>query len=239
MATNSIPAGRTLFRSRISDGRKLLWLPGVAAIVGALVTAASSFAILVGITPIVPTRSTTLLLAALNATFILLLIGLIWREAHRILQARQQAKAASRLHVRIVTMFALVAAIPAIMVAIIAALQLNIGLDRWFELRTKSIINYSLTIADSYVQENARSLQNTTLSIAAALDSNRQLYNLDRNGFLEFFTRLRQGGAVSHAALIGTDGSSIMAARTNADFPMPEPPPGAVEDANKGEPVLI
>jgi two-component system nitrogen regulation sensor histidine kinase NtrY len=239
MAIESLPGARSLFRSRIAEGRKLLWLPGVAAIVGALIAATLSFAILVGVTPIVPTRNTTLFLAALNAAFILMLVALIWREAHRILQARRQARAASRLHVRIVAMFALVAAVPAIMVAIIAAIQLNVGLDRWFETRTKAIIGYSLGIADAYVEENARSIQNTTLSIASALDSNRQVYNLDRNGFLEFLSVLRQRGALAHAALIGPDGSSIMAARTNAEFAMPPPPAGAMSDAIGGEPVLI
>ena len=84
--------------------------------------------------------------------------------------ARRHGKAASRLHVRIVAMFALVAAIPAIMVAIIASITLDIGLDRWFEIRTKTIVNSSLSIADAYVQENARNLQGTTLSMAYDLD---------------------------------------------------------------------
>lgn len=239
MATESLPDTAPVFKSRSVEGHKLLWLPGVAAIVGALITAAVSFVILVGLTPIVPTRNANLFLAAVNAGFIIILIALIWREAHRILYARQQARAAARLHVRIVTLFALVAAIPAIMVAIIAAIQLNIGLDRWFEIRTKTIINYSLDIAEAYVQENARNLQNTTLSMASDLDANRQLYNLDRTGFLEFMTRQRQGRALAHAALIGKDGSLIMAAHTNAEFAMPEPPAGAVDDAADGNPVLI
>lgn len=217
----------------------MLWLPGVAAIVGALLTAALSFAILVGATPIAPTQRTTLILAIINGLFILVLVGLIAREANRILQARQRAKAASRLHVRIVTMFALVAAIPAIMVAIIASITLNIGLDRWFELRTKTIINYSLDIAEAYVRENALNLQNTTLSMAYDLDNNTQLYNLDRTGFLDLMNRQAQARQLAHVALVSSDGSFIMSAKTNAEFAMPEPPPGAVEDAAGGQPVLI
>ena len=52
-------------------------------------------------------------------------------------------------------MFALVAAIPAILVAIVASITLDIGLDRWFEIRTKAIVSSSLSIAEAYVQENA------------------------------------------------------------------------------------
>lgn len=219
--------------------RRLLALPGVIAIVGALAAAALSFVVLVGATPIRPDASTTLALSLINAAFIVVLIALIWREVRRITQARQRGKAASRLHVRIVAMFALVAAIPAIMVAIIAALTLSIGLDRWFEIRTKTIINSSLSIADAYVQENARNLQGTTLSMAYDLDNQQQLYRLDRTGFLEFMSQQAVGRALSHAALIKSDGSLVMAARTKADFPMPDPPPGALQDAASGAPVPI
>lgn len=171
------------------DGRRLLALPGVIAVVGALMTAAISFTILVGATPITPNESTTLALIALNAAFVLILIALVGREVHRILMARRHGKAASRLHVRIVAMFALVAAIPAIMVAIIASITLDIGLDRWFEIRTKTIVNSSLSIADAYVQENARNLQGTTLSMAYDLDASRTLYGLDRTGFLDLMNK--------------------------------------------------
>lgn len=240
MATHSLASPRSTFRpARVTEGRRLLWAPGVVTIIGALITAAASFAILVGGTPIVPTPKAMQVLAVLNAGFIFVLIVLIWREAHRIFQARQQARAASRLHVRIVTMFALVAAIPAIMVAVIAAIQLNVGLDRWFEFRTKQIINYSLGIAEAYVQENGRNLLNTTLSMASDIDASEQLYNLDKTGFLEFLSRQRQARALQHAALISADGSFLVSARTNAEFAMPPPPDGAMGIAASGQPVPI
>ncbi|HEV2898977.1 MAG TPA: PAS domain-containing sensor histidine kinase [Pseudaminobacter sp.] len=222
------------------DGRRLLALPGIVAVVGSLVAAAISFTILVGATPIEPDDATTLaLIIGINAAFILLLIALIGREVHRVLIARRKGKAASRLHVRIVAMFSLVAALPAILVAVVASITLDIGLDRWFEIRTKTIVNSSLSIAEAYVQENARNLSGTTLSMAYDLDNARTLYNLDRTGFRNFMSQQAVGRALAHAALIRADGSFVMSAETAADFTMPEPPAGAVQDAQNGQPVLI
>ncbi len=226
-------------RSAVQEARRLLALPGIIAIVGALLAAGVSFAILVGVTPITPNRTIMLALIGLNAFFIIVLTVLIGREVHRILLARRVGKAASRLHVRIVTMFALVAAIPAIMVAIVASVTLNVGLDRWFEIRTKTIINSSLSIADAYVQENARNLQGTTLSMAYDLDNARTLYGLDRTGFLDLLTKEAVGRGLAHAALVKPDGSFVMSAKTDADFAMPEPPEGAVQEAENGKPLLI
>jgi len=221
------------------DGRRLLALPGVVAVAGALLTAAISFAILMGATPITPDETATLTLIVVNAGFVCVLLALIGREVHRIVMARRRGKAASRLHVRIVAMFSLVAALPAILVAVIASITLDVGLDRWFEIRTKTIINSSLSIAEAYVQENARNLQGTTLSMAYDLDNARALYNLDRTGFRDFMSEQAAGRALAHAALLRSDGSFEIVAKTSAEFAMPEPPPQAVEAAADGKPVLI
>ncbi|MCV3241535.1 sensor histidine kinase NtrY-like [Mesorhizobium sp. ZC-5] len=241
MTTDIQAAARPLFPKSSSETRRLLALPGVIAVIGAMLTAALSFVVLLGGAEpyIAPDERTTLAVIAINAVFVLLLIALIGREAHRILMARRRGKAASRLHVRIVAMFSLVAAIPAILVAVVASITLDIGLDRWFEIRTKTIISQSLSIADAYVQENGRTLQNTTLSMAFTLDEARSLYNLDRTGFRELITRQAIGRGLAHAALVRNDGSVVAAAQTNADFEMPEIPDEWIQSATEEQPVLI
>lgn len=220
-------------------GRRMWIWPAVLAVTGALLTGAVSFAILTGLTPIRPDESVTLTLIGINAAFVVLLIVLIVREAGRVYLARRRGKAASRLHVRIVTLFSLVAAIPAMIVAIVASVTLDVGLDRWFELRTKTIINSSLAIAEAYIRENASNLQNTALSMAYVLDQARSVYSLDRNGFRQILTEQTEGRALAHAALINDAGEFIMMADVTTGFEMPAPPIEAVRQAADGQPVLI
>ena len=148
MTTASLPAtGAVSEETPARESRRSLPVAGIAVIVSALITAALSFAILLGLTPVTPDDRVTLVVIGINLAFVLLLLALIGREAWTIYMARRRGRAASRLHVRIVAMFSLVAALPAILVAIVASVTLDIGLDRWFELRTKVIINSSLSIA--------------------------------------------------------------------------------------------
>ena len=240
MTTASLPAtGAVSEETPARESRRSLPVAGIAVIVSALITAALSFAILLGLTPVTPDDRVTLVVIGINLAFVLLLLALIGREAWTIYMARRRGRAASRLHVRIVAMFSLVAALPAILVAIVASVTLDIGLDRWFELRTKVIINSSLSIAEAYVRENARSLQGTTLSMANDVDQARRLYNLDRNGFFRFLSQQATGRSLAHAAIIRSDGSLVIAADTNTDVPLPEPLPEAVTMAADGEPILI
>jgi two-component system, NtrC family, nitrogen regulation sensor histidine kinase NtrY len=222
------------------ENRRLLAMPGILVVVSSLLIAACSFVILMGVTPITPTNNITIGLSFLNAAMILMLILLIAREIDRILRARRHGRAAARLHVRIVALFSLVAAVPAVVVAIVAATTLNIGLDRWFAIRTKDIVNSSISIAQSYVEENARNLQGTTLSMAVDLDAARTLYSLDRSGFQQLFNQQTSGRGLLQASLVRADGSILLtSAKDESVGDLPAVPKEVLETAADGKPVLI
>ena len=85
-----------------------------------------------------------------------LLVGIIAHEVWLVVQARRRGRAAARLHVQIVGLFAVIAAVPAILVAVVASVTLDRGLDRLFSTRTRAIIENSLIVADAYLQEHAQ-----------------------------------------------------------------------------------
>ena len=158
-----------------ADRRASFAFPGLILAGGALVAATISLFILLGLTPIKPEANVVIASAAINAIFVVGLIFLIGREITRLLKARSRGRAAARLHVRIVVLFSIVAITPAILVAIFASITLDVGLDRWFSIRTQSIVSSSLNVAQAYVLENASYLQGQTVSMANDLDRNRQL----------------------------------------------------------------
>ena len=75
--------------------------------------------------------------------------------------------------------------------------------------------------------------------MAYDLDQARSIYSLDRTGFRELMSQQALGRNLAHAALISEDGSVIIAAKTDADFDMPQAPPEWVASATSGQPVLI
>src|SRR5262249_27785988 len=105
---------------------------GLIAVALALLSAVATFLVLANLTPILPTHYVVLALLAANAFTILFVIAVIAYELWRVLQARRRGRAAARLHVRIVALFSLVAAAPAILVAVVASITLDRGLDRLF-----------------------------------------------------------------------------------------------------------
>ncbi len=231
--------GTVPFNSQSTDRRRVLALPGIIVVASALICAAISFTVLMGLTPIAPRNEVVLTAVIVNLVFVLALFGLIIREFVNILAARRRGRAASRLHVRIIGLFSVVAILPAILVAIVASITLDVGLDRWFSLRTKEIVNSSLSVAQAYVSENARYLQGQTVSMANDLDAARSLYSLDRTGFTVLITRQAIGRGLLAASLVREDGTVVVRADITTDNPLPEVPASALEAAAKGEPALI
>ncbi|WP_306119908.1 MULTISPECIES: PAS domain-containing sensor histidine kinase [unclassified Roseitalea] len=212
---------------------------GIVIVIAALITAGVSFVVLIGLTPIQPDNRVTTGAIAINGLFVAGLMWLIGIELHRILQARRTRKAASRLHVRIVAMFSLVATAPALAVAIVAAITLDLGLDRWFEIRTQTIVDSSIRVAESYVNENAINLRDATINMAFALDSQRILFSLDRTGFRSLLTQQARGRGMLGASVIRPDGTVIHSADIAVERPLPMPPADALEAAADGAPVII
>jgi two-component system nitrogen regulation sensor histidine kinase NtrY len=223
----------------IQDRRASFALPGILLAGGALVCAILTLLVLLGLTPIAPTGNVVIASAVINSLFIIGLMYLIGREVTRLLRARNRGRAAARLHVRIVVLFSIVAITPAVLVAIFASLTLNVGLDRWFSLRTQSIVQSSQDIARAYMMENASYLQGQTVSMSNDLERNRAMFYLDRTGFLDLMTRQARGRGMLGAFLVQEDGQAIAQADIKTERPLPAIPADALKSAAGGQPTLI
>ncbi|MBV8511697.1 MAG: PAS domain-containing sensor histidine kinase, partial [Xanthobacteraceae bacterium] len=120
MARRSIDLAESRTRS-IASG-----MVGLAVVGVALVSALITFLVLEGLTSINPGDSVygtftvfdTLLLV--NGVTVLFLLAIIGREVWQLVQARRRGRAGSRLHVQIVGLFSIIAALPAILIAVVA-----------------------------------------------------------------------------------------------------------------------
>jgi two-component system nitrogen regulation sensor histidine kinase NtrY len=212
---------------------------GIAVAGGALVVALSTLAVLLGYTPIEPVDSVVFASAIINAVFVVGLLALVGYELYRLIKARARGRAAARLHIRIVSLFSVVAIAPAILVAVIASLTLSAGLDRWFSTQTQEIVNSSINVGEAYVKENASYLQGQTISMANDLDSYRQLFALDKGGFEELLTRQTKGRGLISAQLLNADGTVIVGSEMDEMRPLPPAPKDALKAAVAGRPALI
>src|ERR1700704_3731747 len=142
---------------------------GLVAVGLALLSSMVTFLVFSNLTPVLPTDQVVKVLLLSNALTILFLIAVIAREFWRVFQARRHGRAGSRLHIRIVTLFSVIAAVPAILVAVVASVTVDRGLGRLFSQQTHTLIENSLIVADAYVREHVQFVRADSIAIAIEL----------------------------------------------------------------------
>lgn len=90
--------------------------------------------------------------------YVLLIVALVAKRIMQMVAARRAKSAGSRLHMRLSGVFALVAFIPTVLVAVFATVTLNIGIEGWFSDRVRNAVGTSLSAAQAYEAEQRNDL---------------------------------------------------------------------------------
>jgi two-component system nitrogen regulation sensor histidine kinase NtrY len=208
------------------------------AVALALLSAFLTFVVLTGLTPIEPTRLIVISFILLNAAIILVLVGIIIREVWQVMQARRRGRAAARLHIQIVSLFSVIAVLPAVLVAIVANVTIDRGLDRLFSGPTRATIQNSLSIARAYTYEHAQLIGGDILGMANDIARARPLYDQDRRSFLEFLTASATSRNLPGAMLIDKDCNILETAQTGVQRTYAMPTPEILRGVNETEPQI-
>jgi two-component system nitrogen regulation sensor histidine kinase NtrY len=211
-------------------------LIGAIAVGVALLSATATFLVLAGLTPIAPVHEVVVDLLLGNAVTGLLLLAIIGREVWVVVQARRRGRAGSRLHVQIVGLFAVIAAVPTVLVSVVASTTLDRGLDRFFSTRTRAMIEQSLIVANAYVNEHAEAIRGDILAMAFDLGRAKPIFDQDRDQFQKIVGAQATGRNLSAAMLIKADGSTVDRAGVTMDKKVVLPNADLLAQVNETDP---
>jgi len=212
---------------------------GPVAVGLALLSAFVTFVVLADLTPISPTHYVVVSLLLANAATVLLLLGVIVREVWQVVQARRTGRAAARLHVRIVGLFSIIAAAPAILVAIVASVTLDRGLDRLFSTRTRAAIENSLIVAEAYLRDHAQIVRSDIMVMAFDVARTKPLFDQEPDKLRQFLTFQAQVRGLAAVIMLDENLNPVARAdvRMNQTFALP--PRDALPKIGSTDPQIV
>jgi len=155
----------------------------------------ATFAILSGGTPYGRSTGQAVGLILANLAVLLLLAASLTTQIVRMWMERRRGSAGSRLHVRLVLLFGVVAGAPAVLVAGFSAVLFNVGIQSWFSDRVRDTLERSLIASRAYLEENRNSIRVDALTMAVEMNrAGREYLPNDVDGFarvLETYANLR------------------------------------------------
>ncbi|MGO4914831.1 ATP-binding protein [Pseudogemmobacter sp. W21_MBD1_M6] len=109
-----------------------------------------------------------------DLVYVLVVAALVLQRVAQMIAARRAQSAGSRLHLRLTGVFALIALIPTVLVAIFSVLTINVGLEGWFSDRVRQVVGNSLAAAEAYSEEHRSDLRQDAVALAAYLNIAKQ-----------------------------------------------------------------
>lgn len=204
----------------------------------ALVLALASFAVFTGYTPIVPTDAVVKDVFLANGAIIFVLAVLVSAEAWRLVAAWRAKRAGARLHMYIVGLFSITAAVPAIIMAVVGSITLERGLFPAFMQDIRGFINHTADAARLYRESQCHSLLREADLTASDLDHAKVGFS-DRNFFDNYFSSRVHFLGFTTAVMMKRDGSILDRVDTGRPGQVVTPSAADFNDASNKEPVCF
>ncbi|WP_112323787.1 sensor histidine kinase NtrY-like [Oceanibium sediminis] len=174
--------------------------------------------------------------------YVLLIAGLVAKRVAATFAARRRERAGSRLHMRLMGVFAIIALVPTILVAVFATVSLNFGLEGWFSDRVRNVVGNSLAAAQAYEDEHRRNLTADAEQLAAFLNSQKERFPLIAPS--QFRELLNRGQVQTQRELVEAyviDAAGELRARGERSylFDYERPTDAQIQAALGGETVII
>lgn len=156
---------RRRFSSK-SWGTRLSFLLIFAAVISGFAT----YAALTETPPFGDNPNTVIWLLNLDLIILLFLVILIARRVLSIWSGRRRNIAGSRLHIRLVLIFSIMAAAPAIIMAIFSSFFFHFGVQTWFSENVRTAVVESQAVAEAYLEEHQQVIRADILAMANDID---------------------------------------------------------------------
>ncbi|MCU0983372.1 MAG: PAS domain-containing sensor histidine kinase [Acetobacteraceae bacterium] len=150
-------------------GRVGRWLT-VGIAIAAVAVGVFTFAAVTGTGALGLPPGSILTLVNVNLALLLVLAAVLAARVVRVWAERRRGSAGSRLHVRLVVLFGLVAVTPTIIVTGFSAAFFNRGLENWFNQRVRTALEESLAASKAYLAEHQRTIRAEALAMANDLN---------------------------------------------------------------------
>lgn len=220
---------------RIGLRRKI----AIALAAAALLSGIATYLSLTGAPPFGPRPVVVLALLNLDLVLLLALAALVVKRLFEVWAERRRGLAGSRLQVRLVVLFSLIAVLPTIIVAVFSYLFFSFGIESWFSDKVRTAISESVEVADAYVKEHQQAIRADALGMANGLDQYAATLQINPQLLAPILTAQASMRGLTEAAVLDSKGN--MVARTAFVFALgfEEVSADALRRAKEGEVVIM
>jgi len=227
-------------RVRMWAGRIGLWHKlAIALAIAALASGVATYLTATGVSLFSSRPSAVPSLLNLDLVLLLALGVLIASRLLQVWAERRRGLAGSRLQIRLVVLFGLIAVIPTVIVAVFSYLFFTYGVESWFSDRVRTAVSNSLAVAEAYLHEHQQAIRADALAMANDLNRDAVELELDPSRLEQVVSAQAALRGLTEAMVFDRAGHVL--ARSSLSFalgfqPVPD---GAIRVADEGDVAIM
>ena len=211
----------------------------VFLILAAIASGVATYAAMTETPPFGNDPDTVIWLLNVDLILLLMLVGLIARRLVGLWSGRKRGLAGSHLHVRLVYIFGLLAAAPAVIMTVFSAVFFYFGVQTWFSERVSTAVNESQAVAEAYLEEHMQTIRADTLAMANDLNREAGILLVNEQAFEQVMQTHSLLRDLSEAIIFNTGGRVLAQSGLTFSLEFEDIPRYAMEAANDGEVVMM
>jgi two-component system nitrogen regulation sensor histidine kinase NtrY len=238
---NFLEAGISLWQrvlrwsGRVGLGRKATVVLAVAALASGVAT----YAAMTGAPPFGRNGGNVLLLLNIDLILLLLLAAIVAKRLVEVWAQRRRGLAGSRLHVRLVVLFSLVAVTPTIIVAVFSYLFFSFGIETWFSERVRTALSESQAVAEAYLHEHQQVIRADVLAMASDLNREAYVLNFNPQRLAQVVRTQAALRSLNEAEIFDTSGRILARSGFSLSLEFGLVPPWAMQQARDGDVAIV
>ncbi|WP_428155521.1 ATP-binding protein [Brevundimonas sp.] len=166
---------------------------------------------------------------------LILISGLAFIVGRRVLAlARSKEEAGSRLHLRFVALFSMVALIPSVLIALVFGVLVTRGVDQWFSANVSASVDNGASIGRAYIADVSSDMTRDLRTMSSELGGARQVFD-NRIQFTGALTQIAEFFGYPAVYILNSKGEVLATGELPGAPPYIAPPISALEIAAEGE----
>jgi two-component system, NtrC family, nitrogen regulation sensor histidine kinase NtrY len=221
--------------ARVGLRRKL----AMALAVAAILSVAGTYAALQRVPPFDSRPHLDQLFLLLNLILILPLFAIVAWRLVQLWADRRRGLAGSRLHIRLVVLFSLVAVIPTIIVAIFSYVLFSIGVQALFSERVRTALAESRNVAEAYLHEHQQTIRADVVSMANDLNRDAAILSVNPLRLNQLVNAQAALRSLSEAVVFDAEGRILARSGFTFALQFEQVPQWALQQARAGDVAVL
>tara|TARA_Y100000590_G_scaffold269694_1_gene302832 strand:- start:4860 stop:6641 length:1782 start_codon:yes stop_codon:yes gene_type:complete len=179
------------------------------------------------------------ILLIVDLLLLVIFFGSVVYKIYKVLSDRKSGKLGSETSLRYILFFSTTTLLPSIFIAVFSLILFNVGLQKYFDKKIKTVVNNSAEVAKNYVDQTRNSIEADILLMVLDVGNKSTMFYENPKRFTNVISAQRLLRRLDEVHILDSSANVIMSSVVDATKVFVPPPNEAFTRSLNGKPIRI